>query len=360
MGTPPAPSFLAVLIGFGCAVPAAVDAQVGVSRVVCVDESVTLWTSARASTERERVGVVAYQAPLTRLEEHAERSRVAFPRLPLRTPVFIARDAVGAYALQTARVRGASVSIRRSDLVCVRNEDAGDGRARILVQTGLGASVRFDSSEGLEADRDGRQTWVGTYPRSGLSGDEPPWEDPYADARVQRFNTPAGTPAEVFAAPDGPRILVVDAGAAVSVVLVQQEGPWSAVRIGEGPFVLGFTQAAVADIADDRERARQRALALALGSLGASPNARFSNARAGEPAVPGILRTNDTNQPLRQLRAGAPLQIVGGEVLSFDRILTVRLGPTDPSTGRVRVLAARSETMALYGTVSPADLLTTP
>jgi hypothetical protein len=180
MGTPPAPSFLAVLIGFGCAVPAAVDAQVGVSRVVCVDESVTLWTSARASTERERVGVVAYQAPLTRLEEHAERSRVAFPRLPLRTPVFIARDAVGAYALQTARVRGASVSIRRSDLVCVRNEDAGDGRARILVQTGLGASVRFDSSEGLEADRDGRQTWVGTYPRSGLSGDEPPWEDPYA------------------------------------------------------------------------------------------------------------------------------------------------------------------------------------
>ena len=348
---------LRLLLLVGCAaLPWGVRAQAGVSRVVCTEEPAALWSDSSASAER--IGVVAYQTPLSRLAEHAERSRVALPSLPLSTALWISRDAVGAYATQTARVRGPAVSVRRSDLVCVRTEDTGGGRALILVRTSLDDAVRLDSHATLESDRGGQQLWVGTYPRSGLAGVEPQPGDRRANANVQALA--ASTVAvEVFESPGGRRILSVLPGASVPAALVQQEGRWSAVRIGEGPFVVGYTQAPLRDVTDLREQARRQAMELALQTPG-SPHARFSNAVVGGPSVSSILRTQETAQRLATLRAGAALHIAGGEVVTPSHAVTVRVGAMESATGRVRVLAALTDDIALYGMVSSVDLMRAP
>ena len=330
-----------------------------VSRVVCQLEPSALWTG--PESHAQRAGVALYQTAVTRFEEGGERSRIEVPGLGVRGPLWISHDALGAYALEGARVRGTSVSVRRGGLVCVQHEDAGEGRAQVLVRTELGAGIRFEATGGLLEDRDGQQRWTGTYLRSGLSADEPTLEDPHASIPVEHFATAAdGRTVEVFTAPGGTRLLTVSAGTTVSVTRIRQEGGWSAIRIGDGPFVLGFTQATLVGLSE-RERARQAQVAALAAQLGSSPNARFENGPAGSgaAATPAVLRGGDASQVIRLVRTGATLRTVGGEVLRASAGVYVRL-VSAASNGQTRVLAALSRSVALYADVSAVDLLDAP
>lgn len=346
-----------------CAVlPCMAEAQTALPRVVCTEGPSTLWASPDRGAAP--MGVVTYRTAVSRVDERPERARVSFPGLGVRSYTWIDRDAVGAFVTQPARVRGAPISVRAGDLVCVRNENAGAGRAQILVRTRLHEGFRFDAVAGLEAQNGEGQVWVGTYPQSGLQGvppssagseESPPW---------QRFSAAHNNaPAEVFDAPNGARILTVDPSTDVPVSVVLHDGPWRAVRIGEGPFVLGFTRAELVTGENLRESARAQAMALALSSSGGSSSGSFVNARAGDPSggvgrpsVPAVLHSVETNLPLRTLRAGASVRLVGGERLTPSGNVVMRVGALDADIGEVRVLVPLSEGVALYGYVRPGDL----
>jgi hypothetical protein len=272
--------------------------------------------------------------------------------------MWLSNESVGAYLNTTARVRGTPVSVRRADLACVPQEDVGEGRALVLVRTNVGPDVTFDSNPALAESSAGVQVWRGTYPRSGLLGLEPSWSDPYAGTPLlQLAGTPDGVVAEVFGAPNGARLLRVASPAGVPAMLVRQEGPWYAVRLGSGPYVVGFTRTApTAPTGRNAARAQARAL---LGQVQSSPNARFHNGVSGAsntPPIPEVLRAEGVAQALRRLRAGASLQLDNGEVMAINQPLTVRATSPNDTPGRVRVLAAMTDAVALYGMVDPADL----
>ncbi|MEZ4327526.1 MAG: hypothetical protein R3B40_20060 [Polyangiales bacterium] len=312
-----------------------------------------------AGANAVELGLIGYQAPLTRFETQGERSRVVVPGIPLRASVWLARDTVGAYVATSARVRDTPVSVRRMDLVCVRAEDAGDGRAAVLVRTSLRDGVSFDPDPALVLQAGGQQTWLGTYPQSGLLGAEPVRGAGESGGEAVWFaGSDSGGRFELFAAPDGPRVLVVDSAVHMLATLVRVDGPWRAVRLGDGPYVVGYTRATPVE-RNDREAMRAQAVAQAQAAMaesGISPNARFENARASDtrPAVPAILRTREAVPVVRHIRAGAQVRLANGETFTMARSTPARIEQDDGP--QVRVLAAVQPAVALHVSVAATDL----
>ena len=96
---------------------------------------------------------------------------------------------------------------------------------------------------------------------------------------------------------------------------------------------------------------------------GGSSSGSFVNARAGDPrgridlsSVPAVLHGVETNLPLRTLRSGASVRLVGGERLTLSGNVVMRVGALNADIGEVRVLVPLSEGVALYGYVRPGDL----
>ena len=92
-----------------------------------------------------------------------ERSRVDVRALLVLDSVYLHRDSVGAYVQRSAGVRGAPVSVRANDVVCVRDEAVEAHRAEIVVHTQLSQGFEVQlapGAEGFVGTRDASQVWV--------------------------------------------------------------------------------------------------------------------------------------------------------------------------------------------------------
>jgi hypothetical protein len=142
----------------------------------------------------------------------------------------ISASRLAARVLRGGRVRGTPVSVGVGNLVRVLGPADEPRRTRIAV-TPVVADPRL---------RDGLGTWEGTFPVVGLGADASAATPTLAEGTTRRL-----PPTEVglYEAPGGPLVFTLPAlNPGLTVELVRDDGPWHAVRVGAGPYLVGFVQ----------------------------------------------------------------------------------------------------------------------
>jgi hypothetical protein len=145
--------------------------------------------------------------------------------------LYFTSSRLAARVLRGGRVRGAPVSVGVGNLVRVLGPDREDRRTRIAV-TPLVADPRLSNGLG---------TWVGSFPVVGLGTDSSAASDSLPEGSIRRL--PA-TEVGLYESPGGSLVYTLPAlNPGLTVELVRDEGPWHAVRVGAGPYLVGFVQA---------------------------------------------------------------------------------------------------------------------
>ncbi|MCA9577331.1 MAG: hypothetical protein KC668_17955 [Myxococcales bacterium] len=149
---------------------------------------------------------------------------------PMAVELHFSANRLAARVLRGGRVRGTPVSVGVGNLVRVLGPADEPRRTRISV-TPVMADPRL---------REGLGTWEGTFPVVGLGADASSATPTLAEGSTRRL--PA-TEVGLYEAPGGPLVYTLPAlNPGLTVELVRDEGPWHAVRVGSGPFLVGFVQ----------------------------------------------------------------------------------------------------------------------
>ena len=158
-------------------------------------------------------------------------------RVPVRVQgamtveLHVSASRLAARVLRGGRVRGTPVSVGVGNLVRVLGPADEARRTRIAVTPVL-ADPRL---------RDGLGTWEGTFPVVGLGADASTATPTLAEGTTRRL--PA-IEVGLYEAPGGPLVYTLPAlSPGLTVELVHDDGPWHAVRVGSGPYLVGFVQA---------------------------------------------------------------------------------------------------------------------
>ncbi len=141
---------------------------------------------------------------------------------PLKTRGWTRAQDLGAVVAQKGRIPGTPVSVAAGDVLCVLGPmDGRDGIYRVAATpTGLDGAERFE----------------GIYPASRLGG-----SGVRDSTQPTTHHLPVGSSLTLVNKPSGDPVAVVAAGqAAVPVEVVRQSGDWRAVRIGNGPTLVGY------------------------------------------------------------------------------------------------------------------------
>jgi hypothetical protein len=145
----------------------------------------------------------------------------------------ISASRLAARVLRGGRVRGTPVSVGVGNLVRVLGPADEPRRTRVAV-TPVVADPRL---------RNGLGTWEGTFPVVGLGADASAATPTLAEGVTRRL--PA-TEVGLYEAPGGSLVYTLPAlNPGLTVELVRDDGPWQAVRVGSGPYLVGFVQAAL-------------------------------------------------------------------------------------------------------------------
>lgn len=144
--------------------------------------------------------------------------------------LYFTTSRLAARVLRGGRVRGTPVSVGVGNLVRVLGPDSEERRTRIAV-TPLVADPRL---------RDGLGTWEGSFPVVGLGTDTSAATESLPEGSTRRL--PASE-VGLYEAPGGALVYTLPAlNPGLTVELVRDEGPWHAVRVGSGPYLVGFVQ----------------------------------------------------------------------------------------------------------------------
>lgn len=144
--------------------------------------------------------------------------------------LYFTSNRLAARVLRGGRVRGTPVSVGVGNVVRVLGPADEERRTRIAV-TPVVADPRL---------REGLGTWEGTFPVVGLGTVASEAAETLPEGSARRL--PA---AEVglYDAPGGALVYTLPAlNPGLTVELVRDEGPWQAVRVGSGPYLIGFVQ----------------------------------------------------------------------------------------------------------------------
>lgn len=144
--------------------------------------------------------------------------------------LYFTSSRLAARVLRGGRVRGTPVSVGVGNVVRVLGPADEERRTRIAV-TPVVADPRL---------REGLGTWEGTFPVVGLGADTSGASESLPEGATRRL--PA-TEVGLYDAPGGALVYTLPAlNPGLTVELVRDEGPWHAVRVGSGPFLVGFVQ----------------------------------------------------------------------------------------------------------------------
>ena len=175
-----------------------------------------------------RIGFLSDEVPVA-IGGASEQGRVPV-RIdgPLRARGWVDADKLRLRVQRRGRVRGAPVYVGPNDALQVLGP-AEEGRLRVR------AAPRSGARE-LAA-------YEGTYPQAGLAAARAPAESEAPPPAV-RHALPAASELRLFESPGGPEIARVSVDDELAVAVLNSAGGWHAVRVGDGPYLIGWAQLA--------------------------------------------------------------------------------------------------------------------
>lgn len=241
---------------------------------------------------------------------------------PLLVRGYVPETLLALRAQRHGMVRGTPVYLGPNDPVVVLGEDKEPGRLKVRVMPKV---------EGVNLP-----AFEGSYPAVGIAA------QPIAHAEAPPAGTPHvlpdGTPLALYAQPEGAFITELPArDEPLAVEVLSRDGVWAAVRVGQGPYLVGFTNAYL------------------------TPASAQKLAKKGEPAKAA---TSSTEVPARlQSESGELKRVAAGAAVSFgDKVFAklqkpgfARVLATYPS-GEADALIAVDDDVAVRGLVRGADL----
>jgi len=225
---------------------------------------------------------------------------------------------------QRGRVRGTPTSVGVNDLVGVRGV-AADGLMRIEVRPWLG-----------QANAPSLGPFLGEYPMDRLGADEVTGAAAAGSEPGEARSLPPGQEVSVYERPGAAVVATLPAVDPPLVVeLIQARGEWSAVRVGTGPFLVGYVD-------------------VPLGTADALPT-RPEAVPTATGAVPARLAAEET-RPLWKVPAGTRLRFDDKVIAVFEAEGWAReMNRYD--TGEIDVFVAVNDDVAIRGMVREEDLV---
>ena len=246
---------------------------------------------------------------------------------PLKLRGYFPIARLAARVQRHGRVRGTPISVGAGDIVGVRGVDA-EGRITVEVMPRIPGV-----SEALLAHYDG------SYPAVGL-GITMPAPEP-RDATESFATLPVGHAITVRDRADGQVLTEMPAPTSpVIVTVVRNEDGWSAVRIGQGPYLTGFVHET-----------------LAPTTATPTPIAEI-NAHCEDATPPARMRFDASAEVIR-LRAGTRLRL-RGKVFGVVRAEAEAHVIEHRENGELDVFVALDDSSAMRGLVHPTDIVGAP
>ena len=233
------------------------------------------------------------------------------------------------FALRVQRrgkIGGTSVSVAPNDYVQFLGPAEEEGLLRVRV------GARF-GRDGVELP-----TFEGVYPADRLGAEAVTPDGSFEPGAPRAL--PAGLEVPLFESPDGEVITTLPAlNPPMVVQLVQERGEWKAVRVGTGPFLVGWLNADL----------------MAASALEEPPAPRPT---AGPGEIPMRIRI-DADSPLWKVRSGTWVRFAGQRVARLEADGWAReMGRSEDGVD-VDVFVAVDDSLAIRGWV-PADALVQP
>jgi hypothetical protein len=258
---------------------------------------------------------------------------VAGPSVAGRVPVrvhgailvrgYVPETLLSLRAQRHGKVRGTPVYLGPNDPVMVLGEDREAGRLKVRVTPKV---------DGLNLP-----AFEGSYPAIGVAAQRIESAEPLPPA--EPYALPPNTPLALYAEPDGALITELPARAdALPVEVLGKQGVWSAVRIGSGPYLVGYTSAY-----------------LAPGASRPTVSPSLADAGAVPAASPVPTRLVSESGELKRVAAGAAISFGDKVFAKLQKPGFARVLATYPS-GEADALVAVDEDVAVRGLVRGADL----
>ncbi len=151
--------------------------------------------------------------------------------LPVKA--WLPADRVALYAQQRGRVTRTAYYVGPNDLVNVLGPDATPGQMRVSVRPWLGGTSFLEAQVGTIASEQLRDQPVDAATVEGPTAGE-------------CYVAPAGQELRVHDRIDGQVVATIPAQQSpVTMIVLRQQAPWYGVRIGYGPYVVGYVQGAL-------------------------------------------------------------------------------------------------------------------
>lgn len=339
---------LVVVVLVGCATFEPAGPPLPSPLLLAATDEPTLYL--RPDADAARIGYVSADA-LLELAGSEEHGRVPV-RIEgaLRARGYVARDRLMLRVQRRGRVRGTPVYLGPGDRVSVLGLEPGAQRLLVRATARLGERALG--------------TYEGSYPAEGLAAGLPP-----SDAQGPDPGRPYTVPADVSLAlselPGEPaRTSVAAQGVAYEARVLNESEGWLALRVGSGPYLVGWTRdvAAIATsprasqgLSSEASATASASSSQALSTVAASPTAPAPAAHdTAQTAVPRRL----AGEPgaLKRVRAGTQVmfgeQVIG--VFTTDGWARVIKSSAD---GYSDVFAAADDQLAIRGLIRTVELL---
>jgi len=293
----------------------------------------------RPEADSALIGYVADDVPLE-LAGSVEHGRVPV-RVDgaLRARGYVPEELLRLRVQRRGRVRGTPTYVGPGDRVRVLGSDVSNDRLRVQVTARLG-------------QRD-LGTYEGSYPSAGLSARTPDAAAEPPDPGVIH-QVPARLQLDLYELPGGARVARLAAqDEPYEVRVVQTQDGWLAVRAGSGPYLIGWTHAALV-------RSDQPVVGVVAGTSASADTATSASkdtdtgSGTGSQSVPKRL----AREPGELRRVAAHSKVVFGEQVIgvFKTEGWARVLAHYPS-GFVDVFAAADDGLAIRGLMRTVDLL---
>lgn len=266
----------------------------------------------------------------------------------LRARGYVPQELLRLRVQRRGRVRGTPVYVGPGDRVRVLgNEPGAPDRLRVEVTPRVGAR---------ELGR-----YEGSFPSVGLAARAPDAASEAPDPGVA-YQVPAALAVPLFEVPGGALVAELPAQpVATDVRVISEQDGWLAVRVGTGPYLIGWTSVALHKL--EGESAAPVAPPVAAADVSAAPAASATPPIAGtsaqapgdvaSPGVPARL----VNEPGELRRVAAHSKVVFGEQVIgvFKAEGWARVLYTYPN-GFADVFAAADDKLAIRGLMRTVDL----
>lgn len=240
-------------------------------------------------------------------------------------------------AQRHGKVRGTPVYLGPNDPVMVLGEEREQGRLKVRVMP--------------KVDGVNLPAFEGSYPTVGIAAQ--PVENAEAPPAGTPHMLPVGTPLALYAQPEGAFITELPArDDQLPVEVLGKEGVWSAVRVGDGPYLVGYTNAYLAP-SSAQEVAKFVAARKAKRAQALEAQAQQAKDAAAASEVP--TRLVSESGELKRVAAGAAVSFGDRVFAKLQKPGFARVLATYPS-GEADALIAVDDDVAVRGLVRGSDL----